>query len=84
MTHRELIEVLDSIGISMIQSKREKLLDFINDNLEAAYERGQSDERGGTVDNTYSVRYRNDGLKRCIVCGKEIPYTESILAGKAP
>jgi hypothetical protein len=43
MTHAELIEILIELDISLIQSKREQLLEFINDRLEHEYERGRQD-----------------------------------------
>jgi hypothetical protein len=43
MTHAELIEILIELDISLIQSKREMLLDIINYRLDREYERGRLD-----------------------------------------
>lgn len=40
MSHEELIMILNSLDISIIQSKRERLLDIINYRLDREYERG--------------------------------------------
>ena len=45
MTHAELIEILIELDISLIQSRREQLLEFINEKINTAYERGMSDGR---------------------------------------